>query len=185
VARNQSRNLNNLLLLAGVTETAKGPKVSDDIQLTYQLSDLSDLVARVPAITAFWSETSPSNAARRGVLELTAPSESGIDILSLENTGSTSLFMVILPNTRITNDTAFNAVDYTNTGEPIRTQLQEGTGTVASLAFTLGVGDFLSQGMLPLYIPPGRILHFMTSGLNFQAAIAIVFREVPLFANRE
>ncbi len=181
MARNQTRQLNTLLQLTGVVETSKGPKVSDDIQLTYQVSDLSGLVAPLSRPTFVASPTSGQNVARRGVIELRAPPDAAIVVPWWRNEEAEIHTWGIIEATQISDDLTTITPDV-ELGGASRAIFQTGTGGAAA-PIILPANTETAPKFPDLIVPPSSILVFVTIGLNANVFISIAWFEVPVLSD--
>ncbi len=178
MARNQTRNLNTLLQLAGVVETAKGPKISDDIQLTYLVGDLSGLAARLATPTFVATPSRPQVVGRRSRIELRAPPDAAIIVPWWRNEDATIHTWGVEDVTGITDDLATVAPPVELGGDS-RALLQTGSGGVAEPVI-LPPDSETANKFPDLVVPPGQILMFATGVVNVSILITIAWLEVPI-----
>lgn len=185
MARNQTRNLNSLLQLAGVVDSAKGPKISDDIQLSYLVSDLSELISPLPRPTFIVTASRTAVAAVRSRIELRAPPEASIRLTWWRNEDATIHTWGVIAATGITAnlDTIDVAADGVALGaDNARAMLQTGTGGL-SLPIFLPANSETANKFPDLIVPPGDILTFVTGIVNTSIQITMAWIEVPVLAD--
>jgi hypothetical protein len=180
--RNQTRDFGPALRRAGVVETARGPKVSDDIQQVYVMDDLSKMLPSLVRPQFMFAEVSPTNALRRGRIEISPPPDSAIVIPWFRNDdGANQITWSSPAATLITNDLAAFAPDL-EMGAETRALLQEGTGGIAG-TLVLAAGEDLPANFPPLVIYPGRLLSFVSNIVNVACQLSLAWFEVPLQAD--
>jgi len=181
VSRNQTRRLTDLLILAGVVpaETAKGPKISDDIQLTYQVDDLSLLAAPLRRPVFYATEVSPAVAVVRGIIELHATPNAAIIVPWFRNDDAGQILTWnVVAATGITANLATIAPDV-SLGGVSRALFQEGTGAPA-VGLRLAAAAELPPNFPPLVLRPGDILQFRSELTNDAVEVTLAWREIPV-----
>jgi len=184
VARNSTRHgITEALALAGVDATARGAQVSEDIQMVYVMDDLRALLAVIPRPQFVHTSFSASNAARRGITELSPPADSAIIIpwfRNDDNVNSANFSVTATP--RITNDIITRAPSLQVNG-PSRSLLQDGTTSIGAGQVVLGIGPAeVPANFPPLVIPPGSFFSLNSVGLNQSSFVTLAWLEVPLRA---
>ncbi len=183
MARNQNRRgLLEALGFAGVTEISRGPKVSDDIQLVYMVSDISRALPALRQPQFVHTSFSGTNAARRGITELSPPPDSAIVIPWFRNDDAVngSAFSVSL-TPRITND-IFTRIPSLQISGPSRSLLQDGTTSIGGGQIVLGPLAEVPANFPALVVPPGSFWSLTTAGVNQASFISVAWFEVPLAA---
>lgn len=180
MARNQKRLLSTGLGAAGIIDTAKGAKVSDDIQMVYQLDDLRRLFPELERPQFFGASSSPTNAARRGIIELAAPADSAIVVVSWKNDdGANFVSWGCDIVTRITNDLSGLAPAISLGGQVFRAGFRYGTSTLAAVTLQQATLTAYPAGFPPIVLYPGDILHWVSNNVNVAAKITVAWFEAP------
>lgn len=172
-----------MLGLAGVTETASGAKVSDDIQQVYVLDDLRGLLP--PIIKPQYVHTffGPAAAAVRGMFELRAPPDSSIIIPWFRNEadGNSCLFSVLLATAITANLANQNATLRIPIVPFQRAVISTGTGPAGG-QILLADATEIPPNFPPLIVPPGGVFNWETQANNQSAFGTIAWAEIPLRA---
>lgn len=182
MSRTQNRQgIEAALRLAGVQDTGRGPRVSDDIQLVYNLDNLNSILPPLERPQFVHTAVSAINAARRGVFELSAPADSAIQIQWFRNDNVLNESWSILGATGITNDLVTDPPGV-SLGPPSRALIQTGTTTGGGGAILLGLGLDIPPNFPTLVVPPGRVFHYVALAINRLVAITIAWSETPISA---
>jgi len=183
MARNQTRIFARMMQLIGIVDGINGPKISDDIQMTYLADDLRHLIEPIPPLVFYWDETSAADATRRGIISLQAVGSS-IKMLSATNRdGANPILMSIADVNTINLNEAQHAADFSSTGALTRAFLRDGNGTQPGAAVIEMDPDeeFNSAGgIFPVIVPQGRIIQFVTAANNVACDMRLCWQEIPV-----
>lgn len=182
MAINTRRGLISALELAGVDVAQRAPPVSDSIQLTYMVSDLSPLVAPFTVPTFGFTELSPAELITRGVIEIRPPADSALRVIWFRNDDDTNgFFVAVLAATRIVASLATFEADI-SIGAETRATLEDGTGGSGAEGMLFPGGAQTPDGWPDLIIPPGSILAFISSANNLGVRASLLWQELPIVA---
>jgi len=178
--RNQTRKLGEILRILGIVDTEKGPKVSDDVQLVYILDDVRDLLAQLARPTFVISNSSPVDAARRGIMELRPPVDSAI-ILSLwsnNDAGAPVAFGVFGVSNIDVN--AVQILPDISLAGPSRAFLQDGNGANFGGTIPLPAGEVIADRFPTLILRPGDIFSVVSDANNTSVDMTFGWFEIPV-----
>lgn len=176
--RRQNRITNRALEVAGITGTP-GPDVSDNIQLTYSLGDLSPLMPGLPYGTFWATLIEPAVAGEQSGMDLRPPSDSLILIHYVQNLSAQASHFGL--NNAI-GGTVQN-VDAPTMEDPLnvvsRSILRSGTnfGPVAGVA--LAAGAVAPANLFPMRLSPGNVFAFVGDALNTIMTWLVIWTEAP------
>ncbi len=182
MSRAQTRLTNRALELAGIQSAEQGPRVADNIGMTYDFGDLGFLLAPIPGADAFARPSRAGIAALFGGCELHARPDSGIVVTYLEELSSTqNVFFSIGTEVLTANLAAQNGGDFDTPGGSTSALLRTGTRAAGILgSFTLRSGQISPPALMPIKIFPGENLLLLSSTLNSFFQVGIRWSEVPL-----
>ncbi len=182
--RNQTRGgLDLALRLAEIDEPSPGAKVNDNIQMTYQLGDFTELLPILPVPRGFIQDITPTNVVRRSAIELAPPPDAAIVVEFIRNVtgGAVQLqFMVRAP--LLTADQILRSPDFVTgilTVGELRSIVTAGTTTVPPIGFTLDDATTLDLHLKELLVIPGRVLVVEAIAINTAIEVQIAWRELP------
>jgi len=183
VARNQNRpGILGALEFARIQELAKGPKVSDDIQLTYSLGDLSALIPALAAPRYAMTEVGPVQVATRSFITIKPPPDSAIIVPWFRNDKiAPTLLWGVTSTDPITLGRATVSADVQIGGAP-RAITEDGNGADPGGNILLAAGEDLPSNFPPLVIPPGSLMYWMSDANNDSVNLTMTWIEVPLVA---
>lgn len=176
--------MQTLLELAGIIDSSHGPKVSDDIQLTYLVSDLSKLIGPLAVPTFVVSDVAPSSAVLRSYMEIRPPPDSAIVIPWFRNDdAAVRMFWGINQTTQITGNLATVPIDVSMTGQTSRVIFEEGTGANAGQPIRIPAAGVWGGDSEPaIVLTPGNILTWVSNVTNDNLEVSVSWFEVPLAA---
>jgi len=183
MARNQNRpGILAALDFARVTELTKGPKVSDDIQLTYSLGDLTRLIPALASPQYVLTDVGPVQVVNFSFITITPPPDSAIVIPWFRNDRAAVRFLwsvttvdpISLGRNPISADVVIG-------GAP-RSRLEEGNGSNPGNNIILAGGADLPANFPPLIVPPGSLFYAMSDTINASVDLTVAWLEVPLVA---
>ncbi len=178
--RRSTRQLSELLQMAEVDDSAIGPQVSDNIQLGYQLSDLSHLVRPIPVRVYGVSATvAAGGAGVHSGFEFQS-GRGGAWILWYEEATSADRTVIVAGPTS----------DFTRVAGIPRSMLTgvtDDAGTSRFFSATrvgLPADFFMVRNTtvftgLPLYIPPGEFFQGLRITANAILRPSLVWQEIP------
>lgn len=175
--RRSTRAIARALELAGI-EGARGPDVSDNIQLTYLLSDLSPLMPPLGIIRFYMFEIRPQVPAVFSGIDIRPPPDSAIEIFFLRNNSAIDAHW-ILGDALDANLAAIVPDFWDPAGVVSRCVMRDGTRTAAVLGFTLAAGATEQEILYPIIVQPGN--SFCMTGIvaNTLINFDVCWREVP------
>lgn len=173
------RGIQVALDIAGV-DTSRGQQVSEEIQLTYQLSDLSGLINPLPRPTMIATVISPTTITRRGMVEISPPADSAIIVVWVRNDDAIRILWRVSVATQIIGDLTAQTADAILGAPSSRALLQSGTGNVGNII--LAASAEFPANFPPLVIPPGQFLAFTSNVNNDAAEITLAWHEIPIAA---
>lgn len=186
MSRNQRRKLSTGMSVAGIIETAAGAKVSNDIQLTYQLDDLNLLFDRLRRPFFLLWLTSVLNVARRGIIEIQAPADSAILLgAPFNHDGANFVSYHADDFGRITDNLGSAGPNISLGGVPSRAIIRQGTTTIGPHTPQIGSSAQYPASFPPIVLYPGDIFSFITNAVNTTARMQVAWHEVPLIADSD
>jgi len=182
--RNQTRRgISEGLELAGAVDVAAGPKLSDDIQLTYLVSDISGLMPQIPRPLFVDSQSSPINVGLFGIVELQAPPDSAIVIVWMRNDNAfANIKFSIESATTIVADLFVLSPGISVTGAASRAAYRNGTGS-STPEVLIPLSESLPDAFPDMVIPPGQILVVSSNSINQTCALSLSWFELPIAAS--
>ncbi len=180
MSRVQSRVTNQALELAGIQRGDQGPRISDNIEMTYSMGDLSFLLAPIPGADGFTLAGAAGVALLFSGVELHAPPESGIQITHVENLEASACGFLIAAGASL--DDNLTTVTPT-TASPVgstRAFIQTGTSAVSPATIEIPASASLPQATLPIKIFPGEHFLFIQKTANTLMRVNLFWREVPI-----
>jgi len=182
VGRVQNRQFGQFLRLLGVDDSQEGPKISEDIQLVYNVQDVSDLITPIPAVRTYHFTTTPVNAGRVSGLTIQPPSDSAIFLEWLRNdTGGGTSLQYRVGVEQVTNDIV-TVVPLFTTGGTRRSVIIHGTRASWTAGVNLPDTESIPAQSGSLFCEPGFFVTFTAGPAVFNTAITVSFsyREIPL-----
>lgn len=182
MSRAQTRLTNRALELAGIQSAEVGPRVADNLGLSYNFGDLGFLLDPIPGADAFARPTRAGVAAVFGGCELHARPDSGILVTYLEEQSSTqNIFFSIGTETLDANIVTQNGGTFDTPAGSTSALLRVGTrvGTVLG-SFTVASGAVTADTLMPIKIFPGESLLILGSTANSFFQVGLRWSEVPL-----
>jgi len=175
--RTQTRDIERALRAAEIDETKPGPKVSDNIQLTYQLDDLSHLVPAIAGVRGFYLIIVAAVVALRGIVEVAPPPDSSIVIEYWENL-FTSNIVYSVGDSRLDGNIGARPPVFTTGGTP-RSIVRDGTASGVVVAGLSLLGSQERPVTLePLVVIPGQVMRFTDSTPNEAFTIGFNLLEI-------
>ncbi len=178
--RRSTRQLSELLQMASVDDTAIGPQVSDNIQLTYEVSDVSHLVRPIPVRVYGTSDTVPAGGAGVHSGFTFQSGRGGAWLLWYEEATSAD-------RTMIRAGPASDTTRGLGMARALLTGVTDDQGTsrvfratrigLYTPAFQVRSTTILTG--LPLYIPPGQFFEGLRLADNAILRPSLVWQEIP------
>jgi len=182
VARKQFRPFTQLLRLLQVDDSSDGPRISSDVQLTYQVQDVSELIAAIPPIRVYTFVAAPTNVARISGITVQPPADSAIFLEWLRNdTGGGTALQYRVGAEQLTNDLTITTPRFV-TGGTRRSVITLGTRATVTAGVTLPDGENIPAQAGSIFVQPGQFLFFHAGPTIVNTAIIVSFsyREIPL-----
>jgi len=182
VPRTTTRGFLAQLRSVGVDDAARGPTVSDDIQLVYVVDDLSRLIAPRPPIEGYVTQGVPSAVGRVSGIEFHPPPNSVAVVTWLRNEGAVdSLYIVVAPGgVTLTNDLNDGVIDFsTGPGEPQSTFIF-GSKAIQTVGILLAAGESIPDRHPDIIVEPGQFLLWVGIANGNAASMTFTWREVPV-----
>jgi len=182
VPRITNRGFLAQLRSVGVDDSARGPAVSDDIQLVYVVDDLSRLIAPRPPLEGYVTVGVPSAVGRVSGIEFHPPAESVAVVTWMRNEGAIdSLYIVVPPGgVTLTNDLVAGTIDFTTGPGVARSTFISGSKAVQSVGITLPSGENLPDRHPDIIVEPGQFLLWVGTSIGNAMTLTWTWREVPL-----
>lgn len=176
--RRQTRVTNRALELAGVDATP-GPDVSDDIQLTYILGDLSPLMSPLP-IRSFWSASSQvAQAGEQSGFDIRPPPDSAIFIHYVENQSGQACHFGYGAQLNGTIGVAIVPDAQDPAGSVSRSGIRRATNWGLIPGVALAAGAVAPANLFPLRVSPGNFFRVCGDVVNTQMLWIVIWQEVP------
>ncbi len=178
--RRSVRQLSELLQMAQVDDTSVGPQVSDNIQQTYQVNDLSHLVRPIPVRVYGASDTIPAGGV--GIFSGFSfqAGRGGAWILWYEEATSADRTMIRAgPLTDVILGVGISRSLLTGVDDDLgSSRMRRATrATIFTFAFQLRNTSILTG--LPLYIQPGHFFEGLRLTSNAIIRPSLVWQEIP------
>lgn len=178
--RKQDRDFTQAFQAAGILDALAGPLVSDQIQLTYVMGDLSELLNIVRFPRRYGTFTSAIVVARIAVVKVVAPPDAAILVFHIRSGDPAAVNITVNDVVPLANE-AVNASGFETQG-PTRSVVTGGDLAVGALGFglDLATGEELSfANNRPIIVEPGRMLTaHSTVGLGL-VGIEMAWQETP------
>lgn len=165
------------LTLANVRDADRGPKISDDIQLVYIVDDISQLIAPIPGIKAYF------HARVTGIAALFAGMDSFVirnpwQLFSIRN-NSANISLFLIGDERLDIPGAPGGPTFETGGNSISV-LRSGTATAAPTVFiVVPAATTLDFGTKPLDVPVGQGIKWTNEVANTDFDGQIIWQETP------
>jgi len=167
---------------AGVDDIAKGPNVSEDIQLVYVVDDLSRLIAPRSPVEAYANQGVPSAVGRVSGIQFTPPSGSAAVVTWMRNGGAIdSLYIVVAPGgLELTDDLNPGAIDFTTGPGAARGSFIFGSKAVQTAGLLLPAGENIPDRHPDIVLEPGQIFLWVGVSVGNGMTMTWTWREVPV-----
>lgn len=180
--RTSTRNFLAQLRSVGVDESARGPSVSDDIQLVYVVDDLRRLIAPRSPVEGFVTIGVGVNVANVSGILFTPPTDSAAIVTWMRNDSAiTTLFQVgngalfALPT-----DNNPGTIDFFTGPGPPRASFEFGKKAVQTSGLLIPSGENIPDRFPDLVIEPGELLLWVGDTINTAVELSWSWREVPV-----
>lgn len=179
--RTTTRNFLAQLRSVGVDESARGPAVSDNIQLVYVVDDISRLLAPRPPIEGYLTQGVPTAVGRVSGIEFHPPPNTVAVVTWLRNEGAIdSLYLVTPPGgLTLTNDLNDGVIDFsTGPGVP-QSSFIFGSKAIQTAGILLDAGQSIPDRHPDIIVEPGQFLLWVGIAVGNAASMTMSWREVP------
>jgi len=180
MGRVQNRQFGQLFRLLGIDDSQEGPQVSQDVQLVYNVQDISDLITPIPPVRVYQFTTTPTNAARISAITIQPPADSAVFLEWLRNdTGGGTALQYRVGTEQITSNISILTPIFT-TGGTRRSVMVNGTRTAFAPGVNLPDGESIPAQAGPILVEPGQFMLFHGSVFNTAITVSFSYREIPL-----
>jgi len=182
VPRITTRNFLAQLRSAGVDDAARGPSVSEDIQLVYVVDDLRHLIAPRSPVEGFVTEGIGVSVANVSGILFTPPTDSAAIVTWMRNdsaidtlyqVGAGALFALPVDNNP-------GVIDFFTGPGPPRGRFEFGKKAVQTSGILLPAGENIPDRHPDLVIEPGQQLLWVGNAINTAVQLTWSWREVPV-----
>jgi len=182
VPRTTNRSFLAQLRSVGVDDTARGPSVSDNIQLVYVVDDLSRLIAPRSPVEGFVTIGVPAAAAAVSGILFTPPTDSAAIVTWMRNDSAIDSLFEVGTGARFalpTNLTAGTIDFFTGPGPP-RASFVHGAKALQTQGLLIPAGENIPDRFPDLVIEPGELLLWIGDTVNTATELSWSWREVPV-----
>lgn len=177
--RRQNRITTQSLEQAGIAGVP-GPNVSDDIQLTYSLGDLSPLLPALPQNTIYWlAARAALGAGQYSGFTLAPRANSHLLVAYLENNSVGAAELIL--DFGLTANVVAAAQSFEDPAAVVTTANIE-TGSTplggAGAGLQIPAGAAAPAGLYPIRVSPGNRFTVLNTVVNQAIACLVVWREV-------
>lgn len=180
MGRVQRRSFLAQLRSAGVDDLARGPNVSDNIQLVYVVDDLSRLIAPRPPVEGYATAAVPINVLRVSGIAFRPPPDSAAIVTWMRNDAAIDSLYIVGNVLDLTDDLNPGVIDFTTGPGPARSNFQFGTKAVQSAGILLAAGDNIPDRHPDIVVDPGQVLLWVGTAINNAVTLTWAWREVPV-----
>ncbi len=180
--RTTTRSFLAQLRSVGVDETARGPAVSEDIQLVYVVDDISRLIAPRSPVEGYATQgVGVAAAAVSGIL-FTPPTDSAAIVTWMRNDSAIDSLFEVGTGARFALPTNNNpgVIDFFTGPGPPRARFEFGAKAVQTQGLILPAGENIPDRFPDLVIEPGEQLLWILDTVNTAAELSWSWREVPV-----
>jgi len=178
--RLQRRSFLAQLRSAGVDDLARGPNVSDNIQLVYVVDDLSRLIAPRSPVEGYATQGVPLNVARVSGIAFRPPSDSAAVVTWMRNDGAIDSLYEVGTVRDLTDDLNPGGIDFFTGPGPPRSAFIFGTKAVQSAGILLPAGENIPDRHPDIVVEPGQVLLWVGNAINNAMTMTWAWREVPV-----
>ncbi len=182
MGRLSTRNFLAQLRSAGVDDAARGPNVSEDIQLVYLVDDISRLIAPRPPVEGFVTQGVPANALLVSGILFTPPPDSAAVVTWMRNDSAVDTLFEVGTGARFDLPTDNNpgTIDFFTGPGPPRSRFEFGAKAVQSQGLLIPAGENIPDRFPDLVVEPGQQLLWVVDTINNAAELSFSWREVPV-----
>jgi len=182
VPRITNRSFLAQLRSAGVDETARGPAVSDDIQLVYVVDDLSRLIAPRSPVEGFVTQGVGVTAAAVSGILFTPPTDSAAIVTWMRNDSAIDTLFEVGTGARfdLSVDEFVGVIDFFTGPGPPRSSFLFGRKAVQTQGLLIPAGENIPDRFPDLVIEPGQLLLWVGDTVNTAVELSFSWREVPV-----
>jgi len=167
---------------AGVDDLARGPNISEDIQLVYVVDDLSRLIAPRPPVEGFATQGVPAAAAAVSGILFTPPVDSAAVITWMRNDSAIDSLYLVGAGALFALPTNNNpgVIDFVTGPGPARGRFEFGAKALQTQGLLLPAGENIPDRHPDIVIEPGTQLLWVLDTVNTAAELTWSWREVPV-----
>jgi len=179
--RKTDRDFTQAFQASGILDGLVGPLVSDNIQMTYVLGDLGELLNIVRFPRRYTSANSPAVVGNFSTLKVVPPPDGAILVFHLRNTDALlGVSLMVTPNAALVGET--NLTVGFETQRPTRATFSFGS-TLASLGTGLimdAASDLPFANQRPIIVPPGDMITLQGLAANTLLDVCqFAWQEIP------
>jgi len=165
---------------AGVDDIARGPNVSEDIQLVYVVDDLSRLIAPRPPVEGYVTQGVPLNVLNVSGIAFRPPTDSAAVVTWMRNDAAIDTLYEVQNVRDLTEDVNPGGIDFFTGPAAPRSTFNFGAKAVQTAGILLPAGENIPDRHPDLVVDPGQILLWVGVAINTAVTLTWSWREVPV-----
>ena len=180
MARITTRSFLAQLRSAGVDDIARGPNVSEDIQLVYVVDDLSRLIAPRSPVEGYATQGVPIDVVRVSGIAFRPPIDSAAIVTWMRNDSAIDSLYLVGDVLDLTDNLNAGVIDFTTGPGPARSTFQFGSKAVQTAGILLPAGENIPDRHPDIVVDPGQVLLWVGDTINTAVTLTWAWREVPV-----